>query len=217
MKRVFSRRPSALELLDAVAMLLLLAFLVLGASGARRWLEARSDRQTREVMASATSAIGRRIDVSVVSDLDGSVKPLSDIGTGKCRYVILGSRTCPHTLKAAYRWMLTAQVDSSGGAMPEGWEARWVVLDETSGRGDLFDTTFPSPTFFARNRLDLFRESGVLYMPMHLLLDRQGFVIAAGLERRLLPSAAFLPDCTLDPTIVPAAANEVTPVRPGHL
>ena len=86
--------------------LLLLAGVV--AYGAGTWLEARSFQRTQEAMSAASPPIGRRVDALLVSDEDGSVQRLSDGGGRKCRYVIIGSRICPHTVTAANQWTITA-------------------------------------------------------------------------------------------------------------
>ena len=111
---------SEVRVLDAVAVLLLMG---IAGFGLQRWTEVRDARRTEEAMLAARPALGRSVDALVVSDKGGTVQRLSDVGAGKCRYVIIGTRTCPYARTAAYRWMSNALFDPAGDTMPEGWEA----------------------------------------------------------------------------------------------
>lgn len=198
---------SELRVLDAIAVLLLMG---IAGFGVQRWTQVRDARRTEEAMLAAKPALGRSVDALVVSDEGGVVQRLSDVGAGKCRYIIIGTRTCPFARTAAYRWMSNALNDPAGDSMPEGWKALWVVAEQSTGRGDLFDPAFPSPTFYARDAIAFIRSVGMSQSPVHLVMDRRGVVIEAGGERRLLPGSAFRDDCTIaaDP-IFPTAGADV--------
>ena len=201
---------SKARVLDAVAMLLLVGIAI---HGVQRWTAIRDARQTQEAMLAAAPAVGRSVDALVVSDEGGTVQRLSDVGAGKCRYIVIGTRTCPYARTAAYRWLSTALNDPDGDRMPDGWQAFWVVADETTGRRDLFDPAFPSPTFYVRDQVAFIRAAGVSHSPLHLVMDRRGIVVDAGTERRLLPTSAFLDDCTIAAGPAPSVLA-VTPVSP---
>ena len=202
---------SRTRILDGIAVLLLAG---IAGYGVMRWAETRDARQTEVAMLAAEPALGRFVDALVVSDEEGTVQRLSDVGAGKCRYIIIGTRTCPYARMAAYRWMSTALNDPAGATMPDGWQAFWVAAEEVTARGDLFDPDFPSPTFYVRDKIAFIRSAGLTQSPLHLVMDRRGVVINAGGERRLLPASAFLEDCkiTADPAFPMAEA--ATPVRP---
>ena len=202
-------RLSNTRALDAIAVLLLAG---IAAFGVQRWLEVRAARQAQAAMLAAKPAVGRLVDALVVSDKEGAVQPLSDVGAGKCRYIIIGTRICPHSRTAAYRWMSTALNDPAGDLMPDGWEVIWVAADETTGRGDLFDPAFPSSTYYVRDQIAFIRSAGVSHSPLHLVMDRRGIVTTTGSERRLLPASAFLDDCTIAADPAPSMAEAVTPV-----
>lgn len=202
-------RISKARMLDAIAVLLAVG---IAGYGLRGWTETRDARRTQEAMSAATPVLGRSVDALVISDEGGAVQRLSDVAAGKCRYIIIGTRTCPHARMAASRWMSTALNDPAGDRMPDGWQAFWVAAEEVTARGDLFDPAFPSPTFYVRDKIAFIRSAGFTHSPLHLVMDRRGVVVDAGGERRLLPLSAFLDDCTItaDPALPMAGA--VTPV-----
>ena len=195
--------------LDAITVVLLAG---LAAYGLQAWTQARDARDIRDAMLAAEPAVDRSVDALVVSDEGEVVQRLSDVAAGKCRYIIIGTRSCPHAKTAADRWMSTGLLDPAGDWMPDGWQAFWVVADEVTGRGDLFDPAFPSPTFYVRDRIAFIRSAGVSHSPLHLVMDRRGVVIDAGSERRLLPASAFLDDCTIAAEPLPSMLEAVTPV-----
>ncbi len=204
-------RLSKARILDAIAVLLVAG---IASYGVEAWAEGREARQIQEAMSTATPAVGRPVDALVVSDENGTVQSLSDVGAGKCRYIVIGTRTCPYARTAAYRWMSTALNDPAGDSMPDGWQAFWVAAEEVTGRDDLFDPAFPSPTFYVRDKVDFIGSAGLSHSPLHLVMDRRGVVVDAGSERRLLPASAFLDDCTIaaDPAL--SVVGAVTSVNP---
>ena len=199
------------RVLDGIAVLLLVG---IAGYGVQRWTEVRDVLQTQEAMLAAGSAVGQSVDALVVSDEGGVVQSLSDVGAGKCRYIIIATRICPYARAAAYRWMTTALNDPAADSMPDGWQAFWVAAEEVTGRGDLFDPAFPSPTFYVRDKIAFIRSTGLSHSPLHLVMNRRGVVIDTGSERRLLPMSAFLDDCTIAADPVLPVAERVTPVSP---
>ena len=200
------------RVLDAIAVLLLAG---IAAYGVQRWAGIREAQQTQEAMLAAATALGRSIDALVISDEGGIPQPLSDVGSGKCRYIIIGTRTCPYARRAAHRWMSIALNDPTGDRMPDGWLAFWVAAEEVTGSGDLFDAAFPSPTFYVQDKIAFIRSAGVTHSPLHLVMNRRGIVIDTGSERRLLPMSAFLDDCTIAADTAPPTAEAVTHVGPA--
>ena len=146
---------------DALAAVLFAGVAAYGAVAWAAWLETREVQRMHEAMGAASQAIARRVDALVVSDDDGRVQSLSDVAAGKCRYVVIGTEICPHTITAVARWTLTALNDPAGADMPEGWATFWVAADEMTGSDDLFGSDFPVPTHFARDRLDLINGAGM--------------------------------------------------------
>ena len=204
--------PTGGKLLRTLDVLTVILFLGTSVSAYAAWAASRDTRQLFGAMTAASSPVGRKIDAMVVSDLDGTVQPLSDVAAGRCRFVVVGSRSCPYARAAAYRWMITALNDPAGATMPEGWEALWVSTDEITGRGEMFDSGFPTPTFFAQDRIAFIRSAGISHTPFQFILDRNGTVTAVDHEPRLFPVAAFQDDCTILTDSTTLSPPEVTPV-----
>lgn len=113
-------RLSKARVLDAITMLLAAG---ITGYGLRGWTETRDARQTQEAMSAATPALGRSVDALVISDEGGAVQRLSDVAAGRCRYIIIGTRTCPTRgrqlrrpgTRAPLRWTRTVTSRCGGG------------------------------------------------------------------------------------------------------
>lgn len=191
------------------------ALLLLGGVGLQLgdWDNIRQATEAKDAMVAATPVLGERVDALVVSDQEGAATRLSDIGAGKCRYVVLGTRSCPHANIAADRWLATALNDPAHADMPDDWMSFWVAADDVTGRGELFDPAFPTPTFYAKDAVALIESAGMTHSPFHLVLDRSGVIVAFGSERRLLSLGAFGADCTIDPDLAGTADDRVTVLK----
>jgi len=198
-----------LRVLDCLAVGLVAGIAAYGVNEAWKY---RQMRQAQAVAIAAKPRIGSRVESLVVSDADGRNVPLSDVQPGSCRYVVVGSRYCPHTARAADLWAVTALNEPTGADMPPGWHALWVLTDEQSGRDGFLDSAFPSATYFAGNANDVISGTGIRYTPSYLVLDRDGRVAEVGAGGRLLPTAAFLDNCSIDKNVGNFRPPEVTQI-----
>jgi hypothetical protein len=139
---------------------------------------------------------GDLVDIPVVSVGDDAKASLflSDVMPGRCRFVVLASRSCRWCDEMQISWTVRDLNDRLD--LPHDWGVFWVLLEEE----DLafFDPAFPTRTYTTPRESRIEHRLRIPGVPSHLVLDREGRMLELSLggspPRISAPSAE---DCTL--------------------
>jgi hypothetical protein len=140
--------------------------------------------------------LGVTVDQVVVDWTKSASARLSDIGAASCRYVIVASSICPFCKEAAVRWTVEG-LRGARDLVPEGWSTFWVLVEPEEPAPELADPAFPAARHFAVHNATFMGQVGVTGFPYHLVLDRDGTILAAGTGAELPPLEAFNSACEI--------------------
>ena len=139
--------------------------------------------------------LGEAVSDTLIASATGETRVLSDIAPGQCRYVVLYSTRCGPSMALARQWTQDLEAVPGSRAVPAGWEALWIAVEDSSG------VEFPAAAVVGHYRSKrptaLARALGVTAYPAHIILDRAGRVVAGDVGAPLRALEAYQADCTI--------------------
>lgn len=147
-----------------------------------------------DLRSSARLPVGERIAVEVSSPQFGPT-PLSDVGAGTCRYVVVYSPTCHGSAALSHQWQQDMASDPI--PLPEGWTAIWLSSTTADSVGTFQPPRDPVIAAHTHRLGDWVQAAGINSSPYVLILDKQGRVIAGKPGGRLEPMRSYTDRCVV--------------------
>lgn len=143
--------------------------------------------------------VGERVSMMIQGGGLETSTALRDVAPGTCRYIVLYSPTCGASATLARQWAQDLAVPGNL-PVPPGWTTFWVSPTGWSSP----DSPFPAPSGIAT----YYQVPGggaqgsvlVRAVPAHMVLDRTGRVVEAGIGAPLLTHERYGEDCVIRDT-----------------
>lgn len=142
---------------------------------------------------------GSRIEASVreTSDPTGHLA-LSDLAQGLCTYVAVYAPRCGGSQVGLMQWRQVLASYDETYHTPGEWQVLWVSVDPLSHNEPSIFDGLPFRVFEVVTQGTLEAEAQIEAYPAHLVLDRDGRLVQAGVGLPFPEPDRLSSDCTLD-------------------